>query len=242
MFVPRSGRRSCSRYRTSTDAQLARVPSPLVGEGQGGGLSAPSAGCFPDHMHYAFQFTKHLIIRKPKDGVALGFEPSVPPTIDLPPRLEVMTLAIELYHQPCRMADEIGDVVSNWNLPAKAQALDPMRLDVTPQQRLGTSHSLPEGLRSSTMLLAHRRMRHVSTPLPNPPPQGGREPAEYAAAPSGPLQGGWAQSMQQQTRVNLHTTASTTSFTEATMHQPPPPAVASQASPQALASSRTRRM
>jgi len=117
-------------------------------------------------MHHPFQFTKHLVIRKPKHGIALRFEPSVTPMIDLPPRPEIMTFAVELYDQPRGMTDEIGDVVSNWNLPAKAQTLDPMRLDVPPQQRLGTRHPLPEIPCSPSMLLAHHRMRHGQHPPP----------------------------------------------------------------------------
>src|SRR5213079_1409941 len=128
--------------------------------------------CFPDQMHNSFQFTKHLIIRKPKHRITLEFEPRVPPMIDLSPRFEIVTLAVQLYDQSCRMTDEIGDIVSDWNLPTKSQLLDPMCLDVPPQQRLGTSHPSSEFPRSSSMLLAHCRMRHVGNPLPNPPPQG----------------------------------------------------------------------
>ncbi len=48
-------------------------------------------------MHYALQFPKHLLVGKSKHGVALGLEPSVPPTIGFLPRLEIVTLAVELY-------------------------------------------------------------------------------------------------------------------------------------------------
>jgi hypothetical protein len=48
-------------------------------------------------MHHALQFPKHLIIRKSKHGIALGLEPGVPPTIGSLPRLEIVTLAVELY-------------------------------------------------------------------------------------------------------------------------------------------------
>jgi len=64
------------------------------------------------------------------------------------------------------MTDEIRDVVSHGGLPAKAETFDAVRLDVPPQQRLGTRHRLAEVLRSPSMLFAHRRMRHVSDPPP----------------------------------------------------------------------------
>jgi hypothetical protein len=53
--------------------------------------------------------------------------------IGFSPRFKIVTLAVELDYQMCRMADEIGDVVPQRDLPAKTETFDPVRLDVAPQ-------------------------------------------------------------------------------------------------------------
>jgi len=117
-------------------------------------------------MHHPFQFTKHLIIRESKNGMAFSLEPRVPLLIAFPPRFKIMTLTVELDDQSCRMTDEIGDVVPQRYLPAETETLDPMRLDVAPQQSLGASHSLPKFFRSAPMLFGDCGMGHVSNPPP----------------------------------------------------------------------------
>jgi hypothetical protein len=103
-----------------------------LGEGQGGGFSAPSANCFVDHMHDAFQFAKHLIIRESKNGIAFALEPGFALLIALPTGFKVVTLAIEFDDHARGMTDEIGDVVSQRDLPPESKTFDAMRLDVAP--------------------------------------------------------------------------------------------------------------
>ncbi len=121
---------------------------------------------FSDHMHHAFQFPEHLIIRESKNDIVFSLEPRVPLPIVLPTRFKVVTLAIEFDDQPCRMTDKIGDVVAKRNLPPETQTFDPMRLDVAPQQSLCASHPVPKFFRSTSMLFGDSGMGHVSNPPP----------------------------------------------------------------------------
>ena len=137
-----------------------------LGEGQGGGFSAPSASCFVDHMDDALQFTKHLIIRKSKNDIAFALEPRVALLIARPTGFKVVTLAIEFDDHARGMTNDIGDVVSQRDLPPESKTFDPMRLDAAPQQDLGAGHSLPKFFCPASMPIAHGRMRHVSDPPP----------------------------------------------------------------------------
>src|SRR5262249_24350510 len=69
--------------------------------------------------------------------------------------------------------DKIGDVVAHRSLTPEAKASEAMSLQVPPQKRLGASHRAPQlfgaySLRARDLVVWH-------TPLPTPPPQGGRE-------------------------------------------------------------------
>src|SRR5260370_26884900 len=99
------------------------------------------------------------------------------------------------------MTDEIRDVVSQGGLPAKAETFDAVRLDVPPQQRLGTRHPLAEVLRS-------------------PPPTRGEGTGRVCGDPPPPGEGG-AQSRQRPMRVK-HAPCFCRSTIQ-TQHLPRPP-------------------
>jgi hypothetical protein len=121
---------------------------------------------FSDHMHHAFQFPEHLMVGESKNSIALRFEPGAAFLVDFLPRFKIMTLTVELDDQSRRMTDEIGYVVPQRYLPAETKTLDPMRLDVAPQQSLGMGHPVPQVLRSTSMLFGYCGMGHVSDPPP----------------------------------------------------------------------------
>src|SRR4029077_1585957 len=62
------------------------------------------------------------------------------------------------------MADEISNVVADWNLATDAEIIDSMRLQVTPQQRFGACHRSAERSRSAALSLADGCVRHVGFP------------------------------------------------------------------------------
>jgi hypothetical protein len=84
-------------------------------------------------VNYAFQFPQHLLVREAQNDVALRFKPSVAFHISVSPRFKIMAFAIELYDHAGRMTDEIGDEISQRDLPPESQTFDPVRLDVAPQ-------------------------------------------------------------------------------------------------------------
>jgi hypothetical protein len=80
------------------------------------------------------------------------------------PLFEVMRLAVEFYDYLCRHAYEVCNVISKRNLPAKAEAIDSISLQVTPQQRFSTRHRLAKLLRPATLALADHCVRHPRLP------------------------------------------------------------------------------
>jgi hypothetical protein len=171
-----------SWMRVSSRAEIVRVPSPLVGEGQGGGSTIESRGSRrSDGFNHPVQVFQDVVIPESEHGITLGFEPSVPSLVTSYARLEIVSFAVEFDDQTRRVTDKISDVPPHRHLPAKSQSVHMVRLEITPQQRLGPRHCPTKILCTRSLTFFDNSMRHLVTPLPNPPPQGGREQAVQAA-------------------------------------------------------------
>ena len=129
--------------------------------------------CSRDHRHHTLKMLRHVIIREPEDLISLRGEPLIALTVVTKALGEIVALAIDLNNELARMSNEVGNVVADWALPPKPEGGKAMGFQVTPQQGLGTCHRPSHALGTSTLKLAHLVMWH--TPLPGPPPQGGRE-------------------------------------------------------------------
>ena len=142
---------------SNTCGRCLRVPSPLVGEGQGGGyVSKPRLRCLPDHCYDAFQILHHVVIGESKHCVSLRGKPSITPSIELLTRVEVVCLSIEFDHDTRRMADEISDVVADRDLAADTKSTDSMRFQVSPKQGLGARHRPAKRPRATALSIAAR--------------------------------------------------------------------------------------
>jgi hypothetical protein len=78
---------------------------------------------------------------------------------------------IKLNNKTRGMANEIHDVCAHRNLSTKAQAIEMMRLQISPEQLFGPRHRLAEPLCFLTLSVAYEGMGHV--PPPHPSPQAG---------------------------------------------------------------------
>jgi hypothetical protein len=85
-----------------------------------------------DSLDHTFQIRHHLFIGEPQNPKTFRHKEGVAILIGFLSLLEVMGLAIELGDQFGREAREVGDVVSDWDLPAKAETIDPTSLQITP--------------------------------------------------------------------------------------------------------------
>jgi hypothetical protein len=93
------------------------VPSPLVGEGQGGGCAPHSAvRSIAYDSHDALEFGKRIVIRETQHEITLRHEPGISFLIMPLTRLEIVAFAIKLDDQPCRMTNEISNVATHRNL------------------------------------------------------------------------------------------------------------------------------
>jgi hypothetical protein len=149
--------------------------------------------------------------------------------------LPIMLSAIEFNDQLCFAAGEINNVGTDKRLPPEVRACqDNVMTKPLPEHALGIGRFGAHPVRKLSLAINHRAgfnhiRQHLWTPTPDPSPQEGegrRIPlfarklhASLAARATLPLQG----------RVR-------------SSHPAPPASVCTQASPQALASSRTRMM
>jgi hypothetical protein len=152
------------------------VPSPLAGEGQGGGCRL--LRCLLDRQHDTFQIFHHIIIGKSKNAISARCKPSVAAIIVTNTLLEIMTLAINLDDELAGVRNEVRDVVTHRVLSTKSKPGESIRFQVPPQQHFRARHRSSQVFGAGSLYIVYRRVRH--TPLPNPPPQGGREPCQGA--------------------------------------------------------------
>jgi hypothetical protein len=89
--------------------------------------------------------------------------------------------AVKFNHKPGLMADEVRNISTERDLAPEAVAAEPMSAKPLPKGALGVGHSAAHTLGKGALDIGDLTVRH--TPLPNPPPQGGRGRAEQAAQP-----------------------------------------------------------
>jgi hypothetical protein len=70
----------------------------------------------------------------------MGYKPCIAPAVVINVGLEIVALAIDLDDKPARMRDEICYIGAHWTLATNSKATKPMRLQLTPQQRLSPCH------------------------------------------------------------------------------------------------------
>jgi hypothetical protein len=88
-----------------------RGPSPLAGEGQGGGYARKTSACnFSDAHQHAFKIREHIVVGEALHDVTSRRQPRITDTIVSLLRLEIVRVAIKFNNNPRRMADEIDNV------------------------------------------------------------------------------------------------------------------------------------
>ena len=126
-------------------------------------------------LKHAFQGRQSVFVAKAKHQIFLRCEPRIATFVVHLARFEIMTFAINLDNETRRMTSKIRNKSSHRNLTTKAQSSEAMGFEISPKQRLGARHCAPKMLREPAPTSVYGCMRHGPTPLPNPPPQGGRE-------------------------------------------------------------------
>jgi hypothetical protein len=143
------------------------LPLPPCGGGLGWGDHFEGGSNRFDHAIDALQ---NIVIPDAQNPIPLRLQPRCARFICFGPLS--MLPAIDFDDEPCFQADKIGNVRTKGYLPSEAVAVD-----------LFAAQSRPEpsfGVRWIAAQLSSYTDRHDSnladaTPLPNPPPQGGRE-------------------------------------------------------------------
>ena len=88
--------------------------------------------------------------------------------------LEIVAFSIEFNNDFAGVGDKVGDVMPHRALSSRSESSKAMRFQLAPKQALGTSHYASELLGTGSLCVADLSVWH--TPLPDPPPQGEREP------------------------------------------------------------------
>jgi hypothetical protein len=134
--------------------------------------------CLLDGKYDTFQIFHHIIVGKSKNAISAGCKPSVAAIIVTNTLLEIVTFAINLNDKLAGMRNEVRDVIAHGTLSTKSEPSESIRFQVAPQQYFRARHRSSQVLGAGSLDIVHRRVRH--TPLPNPRPQGGREPCQRA--------------------------------------------------------------
>jgi hypothetical protein len=130
--------------------------------------------CLTNGEHNALQILHHIVIGEAEHAISAGRKPCITSFIMANTLFEIVAFAIDLNDEFAGMRDEIRDVVAHRGLSTKPETGKPICLQVAPQQGFGARHFSSQAFGTGSLYLIHRSVRH--TPLPNPPPQGGREP------------------------------------------------------------------
>lgn len=143
---------------------------------------------FGNRRNDAVQILQNVAVDETQDSVTTTGEPRIAPCIGLLARFKIVTFAIQFDDNLRGMRNEIGNVSAHRRLPAKSKASETMRFELTPKQSLGASHCPSQSPCVAAVILRDTCVRH--TPLPIPPPQGGREHQAVSIAIQGNVHNG----------------------------------------------------
>ena len=107
-----------------------RVPSPLAGQGKGGGCRLLRSQT--DSEHDAFQILHHVIIGEPEHAISAGRKPLIPSAVVTKTGFEIVALAVDLHDKLTGMRDKVRDVTAHWALSAKSSSGKSMRFQMAP--------------------------------------------------------------------------------------------------------------
>jgi hypothetical protein len=126
-----------------------------------------------DGDHNVFKILDYVTIRESEHTISTRSKPFIAPAVATDAGFEVVTLAVDLNNNLAGARDEVRNVITHWTLSTKSESCKSMRFQMPPQQGFGARRGAPWMLGASSLNLADLVMPH--SPLPNPPPQGGRE-------------------------------------------------------------------
>jgi hypothetical protein len=203
---------SASLRRGMPAAGCTPLPPLAVGRGRGWGALAKVHGV-ADNLNHAFDVSEHIIVPEAKHAVAVGLEVPCPSLIAC---AVGMLAAIDFDDDPRPVKCKVREIRTNRRLPAKVRALRRKLPKILPFFSIGRVVTKFARARYAVIDWPRCSMKHrPPTPAPSPPRAGGGEQMRQLLVFS--------------RRRQLY-------------HAAPPASVCTQASPQALASSRTRMM
>src|SRR5262249_649979 len=129
--------------------------SPACGGGLGRGRRQAFSRRRPDELPRTLEIPENLLIRNPQHQIAASLEPRVALQVVSLPLLEVVSFAVNLDDETRRVADEIRNVVTHRHLATKAETVEMMSLEVSPEESLRPGHSLAEILCSLPLLVGY---------------------------------------------------------------------------------------
>jgi hypothetical protein len=127
--------------------------------------------CPKDRESHSLQVRHNIVVREPQHPIATRCEPSIALFIVSNALFEIMALTIDLDDELAGMGNKVGNIVAHRRLSTKADAGEPMGLEVAPKQRFGVRHRASELFGAIALDVPQRSVRH--TPLPTLPCTGG---------------------------------------------------------------------
>lgn len=158
-----------------------RLPSPRERSERCGGVGGGGQRCaerLSNHFKHAVDVLHDVVVPKSENSVAVGPQIRISLNIACGVRLLAMLAAIQLNHQPPRVACKGGEVRPNRCLSSKMRAIGFETATALPQPSFGIGHVATKPPRPRHSLISRMRQAHRSISAPHPDP-------------SPPLRGGW---------------------------------------------------
>lgn len=159
----------------SFEPDRSLAPSPLTGEGWGGGgapLGSGNSKKCANALKGRDRIREHLTVLHAEYAKLLCRNPPIALVVAIPGGWTFVRATIDLDDDATLEARKIDDERPDWNLTAKLVAGDLALAEQPPKDAL-TFCRFPAEL--SRTLVCHRFSPEAHTPHPDPPPQGGRE-------------------------------------------------------------------
>ncbi len=118
----------------------------------------------PDFLQHPFGVRQHIVVPEADNRVAMRFDQRCPRRV----RQAFGVLAtVELDHQPCLAASEVGHMRANRELRDKLRPLDLTVADARPQSAFGVGHRSAQSARGGRQSLRNHRRITLTQPSPS---------------------------------------------------------------------------
>jgi hypothetical protein len=118
----------------------------------------------PNKLPHTLEIPEHLRIRNAQYEIAFPGEPGITSGVVFHPRLEIVSFAINFNDETRGVTNEIDDVDAHGDLATKAETVEVMGLEISPEEPFGPRHRLAKAFGALALLVAYEIPRQLPPP------------------------------------------------------------------------------